>query len=285
MRKELFIGCGIAALSFFALIQKMHAQSDFASKESSAFTKDAIYRTDVQKRMPLQHAHLEERDVLWEKRLWREIDVKELRNHHFAYEKRHFITVLFDALKKGEIDAYSSANDEFTELLSFGELQSTIEKCDTIQLTDLETGITENIAVKNEFDPKHIVRYRIKEIVYFDSKLGRLNTRILGIAPIMNRYDDNGNFITTAPLCWFYYNDIRPVLAKEPIFNAHSDTKNMTWDDVFESRLFASFITKESNIKDARLQDLYSGIHILYEGEKIKEGIRNYEADLFPDSN
>jgi hypothetical protein len=47
------------------------------------------------------------------------------------------------------------------------------------------------------------------------------------------------------------------------------------------SRYFSSFIVKESNVKDARLADMYSGIDALHEGEKIKEGIRNYEGDLF----
>lgn len=283
--RKIIIGCIFAALAIFAQIPSIYAQNNFPENENSKQPKDGIYNSDMNRRLPLAYPHLEERDVLWEKRIWREIDIKELRNHHFAYEKRHLITVLFDALKKGHINAYSTANDEFTELLSFTELQSTVEKCDTIQLTNVETGIVEDVPIKNDFDPKSIVRYRIKEVVYFDSKLGRMKTKILGIAPIMNRYDDNGNFIASAPLCWFYYNELRPVLAREPIFSAHSDTKNMSWDDAFECRLFSSHITKESNIKDARLQDLYSGINILYEAEKIKEGVRNYEADLFPDSN
>jgi gliding motility associated protien GldN len=286
MRKEIIFGCIYAALSFFALTPQLVAQADDAANEqTNKKVRDGIYRTDINQRLPLAYPHLEERDVLWEKRIWREINIKEMRNHHFAYEKRHFITLLFDALKNKKISAYSTVNDEFTEEIPYADLLKIIEKCDTIQLTDPETGITEDVPIKNDFDPKSIVRYRIKEVVYFDSKLGRMNVRIIGIAPIMNRYDNQGNFVASAPLCWFYYNDIRPVLAKEAIFLAQTDTKNMSWDDVFESRLFSSYITKESNVKDARLQDLYSGINILYESEKIKEGVRNFEADLFPDSN
>jgi hypothetical protein len=60
-----------------------------------------------------------------------------------------------------------------------------------------------------------------------------------------------------------------------------SDLRDFSWDDVFQARVFASLITKESNVKDVRLQDQHSGMAVLHESEKIKENIRNIEADFF----
>jgi gliding motility associated protien GldN len=288
MRTVKVFGCLLAALSLivpFSLIAQEDNMMTESGQKIKSQPRDAIYKTNLGERMPLAHNHVEERDVLWEKRIWREIDVKELRNHHFSYEKRHFVSILFDAVIKGDITAYSAVDDEFTQIFSAKELNTTINRCDTIQITDEVTGMVRDVPVMDEFNPNAVTRFRIKEVTYFDSKLSRMNTRILGIAPIMNRYDNNGNFIASAPVCWFYYDELRPVLAKEAMFSSNSDTKNLTWDDVFESRIFASYITKESNVRDVRLQDVYSGVDILHESDKIKEGIRNYEADLFSEGN
>ena len=55
----------------------------------------------------------------------------------------------------------------------------------------------------------------------------------------------------------------------------------MTWEDAFEMRLFNSYIIKASNVLDYRLQDQYSGVDLLQEGEKIKQDIFNFEHDLW----
>jgi len=282
MKTIKIFGYLLVALATIAPLAQAQAQEISESGNSlKEEPRDEIYTSNASQRLPLAHSHLEERDVLFEKRLWREIDVKELRNHHFANEKRPFINILLNAAKKGDIRAYSNMNDEFTQKMSAEEITSCFVTPDTAFVINPETGVVEEVPYVNEFDPSSVKRYRVKEVTYFDSRLGRMNTRILGIAPIMNRYDNAGNLIATTPICWFYYDDLRPILAKEPMFSPHSDTKQMSWDDVFESRFFASYITKESNVRDLRLQDIHSGIAILYKSDEIREDIRNREADMF----
>jgi hypothetical protein len=55
----------------------------------------------------------------------------------------------------------------------------------------------------------------------------------------------------------------------------------MTWEDLFEMRFFASYIYKESNVYDRRLQDYLSGVDLLLEADKIKQEIFNFEHDLW----
>jgi gliding motility associated protien GldN len=229
----------------------------------------------------LPYDHIEERDVMWEKRIWREVDVKELRNHHFANEKRQLIKILLEAAQNGEVAAYGTLNDEFTNELSQDRIKEMLYSVDTVQVYNMDTEQFDEVVVFNEFNPQDVVRYRIKEVWYYDSRLSRMNVRILGIAPIINKTDNDGNFIATMPLCWFHFDDLRPVLAKEPVFNPHNDHGQMSWDDVFLSRDFASYITKESNNRDVRLQDVYSGVDILLESDKIHAGIFNFEPDLY----
>jgi hypothetical protein len=46
-------------------------------------------------------------------------------------------------------------------------------------------------------------------------------------------------------------------------------------------RFFASYIYKESNVRDRRLQDYLTGIDLLLEADKIKQEIFNFEHDLW----
>jgi gliding motility associated protien GldN len=282
MRNKSNFCCLIAAFALIALTQNLEAQR--AVETCADRPLDAIYSTNMSERVPLAYPHLEQRDVLWEKRIWREIDVKELRNHHFASPNKYFIDILLSGLEKKKIRAFSAENENFTKEQNFDDISKMISKTDTIPVTDPVTEAITMMPVKREFNPTNVIKYRIKEIVYFDSKLGRMNTRILGIAPIVNINDSEGNLIASTVLCWFHYNDIRSLLAKEALLSDHSDTQGLSWDDVFQARFFSSYIIKESNVKDARLQDLHSGMAILHESEKIKEEIRNKELDFFSEN-
>jgi len=50
---------------------------------------------------------------------------------------------------------------------------------------------------------------------------------------------------------------------------------------LFQMRRFASHITKQSNVRDNRLQDMYSGVQLLEEAEKGKQELQNFEHDLW----
>jgi len=281
MSTNIFRGCQIAVFFLALMLQNADAQSNVTeSGNPGRRPSDGIYSSNVHERKAINHHHIEERDVLWEKRIWREIDVNELQNHHFAFEKKPLANILLDAANKGKLTAYSPVDDEFSQCMTSEEINSIIHKRDTIMLNDLYADTLKPVVVFNDFDPKTVVRYRIKEVVYFDSRLGKFNTRILGVAPIMNHYDNDGNFLATAPICWFYYDELRPVLAKEASYGGKTDTNNLTWTDIFDSRVFEGTITKESNVYDARLQDKFSGINLLYEAQKIHENMRNIEEDL-----
>jgi hypothetical protein len=58
----------------------------------------------------------------------------------------------------------------------------------------------------------------------------------------------------------------------------------MTWEELFESRMFSSYITKSTfDNSSNRLirQSIKDPILALLEGENIKERIFNYEQDLW----
>ncbi|MEX2588914.1 MAG: gliding motility protein GldN, partial [Chitinophagales bacterium] len=82
-------------------------------------------------------------------------------------------------------------------------------------------------------------------------------------------------------LFWCYYPELRPILAQYRVFNRHNDATTVSWEDLFEMRFFSSYIIKESNVQDRRIQDYTAGVDALLEADKIKYEIFNFEHDLW----
>ena len=77
-----------------------------------------------------------------------------------------------------------------------------------------------------------------KEDWIFDKQLSSLYVRILGIAPILAKYDENGNYVTDQVMFWVYYPELRKILVNKEVFNPYNDTQLLSWDDIFEMRFF-----------------------------------------------
>ena len=229
----------------------------------------------------IEYDFIHEKDVFWEKRVWRLIDVREKMNHPFRYEKEPFINIILDAARGGDIQLYNNIDDEFTQALTQEEMNQIGSEVDTIITFDPDTFLEIIQVVVNKLDPKDVKQYRLKEVWFFDEETSQLEVRILGLAPIIDKYDDNGNFMFTMPMFWAYYPECRAVFARHEAFNEHNDAMRMSWDDVFEARLFSSYITKESNVYDRRIQDYKAGIDILLESDKIKNSMFHFEHDLW----
>lgn len=281
------LGFGIFLATLCAFPASVDAQiPENILTESSNPNADTPLDDIVEKRMTLDHrvlpySHVRESDIFWEKRIWRVIDVREKMNKPFSYPERPFFSIIMDAAINGEITVYSTEDDKFTAPLTPQEVASKGASIDTIITFDPETYEEQIQIVTNDLNPDDVKRYRIKEIWFFDKESSTLQVRILGIAPIIDVTDDNGNWLYEQPVFWVYYPDAREMLAKERVFNYGNDAAPMTWEDLMEMRFFASYIYKESNVHDRRLQDYLSGVDLLLESEKIRQTIFNFESDLW----
>jgi gliding motility associated protien GldN len=242
---------------------------------------DIVERRLTYEKRVLPYDNVREADIFWEKRIWRVIDTREKMNLPFAYPDHPFFTILMDAAKSGEITVYSTEDDKFSNPFTPEEVKSIGVSRDTIYVTDPETYETTMQVVTNELNPEEIKRYRIKEVWFFDIETSTLQVRILGIAPMIDNKDDNGNFRFEQPLFWVYYPEARKVLAHERVFNFYNDASPMSWEDLFEMRFFSSYIWKESNVYNRCIQDYVSGVDILLESQRIKSEIFNFEHDLW----
>lgn len=253
-----------------------------SGKTNSNTPRDNFYdRYLYKEKRIVEYDFIHEKDVFWEKRVWRVIDVREKMNHPFRFEKEPFINILIKHAKDGDIQLYSTMDDEFKVSMTPDEMKQIGSSVDTVITFDPETFEEIVTVVVNDLNPEDIKKYRIKEVWFFDEETSTMGVRILGIAPIIQRFDDNGNFLNEGPMFWAYYPELRDILARHEAFNEHNDAMRMSWEDVFESRHFASYIIKESNVYDRRIQDYKAGIDALLEAEKIKEGMFNFEHDLW----
>jgi len=276
---------GLGLLLFFSITAVAQQPTNILTESSDPGANQPLddiveKRTTVEKRV-LPYDHVREADIFWEKRIWRVIDIREKMNLPFAYPERPFFSILMDAAINGEITVYNTEDDKFTSPLTPSEVASIGASVDTVITFDPETYEEQIQVVRNDLNPEDVKRFRIKEIWFFDEETSTMQVRILGIAPLLDVLDDQGNFRYEKPMFWVYYPEAREILAKERVFNIGNDASPMTWEDLMEIRYFSSYIYKESNVRDRRLQDYLSGVDLLLEADKIKQDIFNFEHDLW----
>lgn len=243
---------------------------------------DIVEKKLVDAHRVLPYPSIREADIMFEKRIWRVIDVREKMNHAFTYPEDPFFKILSDAATKGDIRVYSTEDDKFTKQLTPDEVTAKLFSVDTAVTFDPETYEEKIQVVRNETNWEDVKRFRVKEVWYFDKQKSELRVRILGIAPLIDVKDNNGNFRYELPMFWVYYPDCRELFARHKVFNpGGNDAAPMTWEDVMEMRYFASYIYKESNVYDRKIEEYSTGTDRLVEGDKIRQEIFNFEHDLW----
>lgn len=172
-----------------------------------------------------------EKDVLWKRIVWRTIDANEKDNELFFSSGvkstvKPFINVIMRGIATGKVRAYSADNDQFTTQLTTDELQKIIP---------------------SNFDIKTITRYTVKEHSVYDNSQKKMQTRILGIAPMQETVNAKGEKVYQ-PLFWAYYFDAADYFAGQTVAN-FVPNDGLTWFDVLEQRTYKSTIEKIADKK------------------------------------
>jgi len=252
----------------------------------------------VKDRTPLAYEHIREDDALYRQRVWREIDVHEKMNLPFVYKadedngNQRFISILLNLIKNGEITAFDAvADDRFTTPMTFKQIaEAVVGKPRTISIPDFaldpdgSKGLMKDTTIQDQFNPDQIEKYEIKEEWVFDKESSRMHVRILGIAPEKTILNADGSPRASLPIFWVYYPDMRPMLAKYEAYNGKNYGSRMSWEELFETRMFSSRVIKSTidNPSDEFInQYVKDNILQLLEGDNIKEKIFNYEQDLW----
>jgi len=242
---------------------------------------------------PIPWQYIREADILWKKTVWRQIDVFEKQNIGFRYQGDEntgggmFIEILLDAVKRGKVAAYSTFDDRFTTKLSKEQIIAAVSgTTDTIEVEDPVTNQMIKKIYKRDFKPEDIIKFDMKENWIFDRNQGKMIVRIVGISPLIVKRTDDGQIKGEQNMFWLNYSELRPVLAQYEVYNPQNEIARFTWDEFFETRQFASKITKISNSLDQRYetifgQDARGKMEALYESQQDANEIFNKEHDMW----
>lgn len=251
------------------------------SNEPVPLVRDGVYdKISVKEKKILAYDDIREADVFWQKRIWRVIDTQQKMNLPFIYPEQPFIQVLLEIINKNP-DARMFLDDSFSTVTTQADMDARLNSVDTIFVIDPVTYEEKQEIVRNEFNWTSVKQFRLKEDWVFDEESATMQTRILGLAPIRDVIDDNGNYRGQEAMFWIYYPEFRTHFINYETFNPQNDAMRLTWDDIFEMRFFASYIMKESNIQDKRIKDYATGRDALIESERIKMELFEQEHNLW----
>jgi gliding motility associated protien GldN len=251
---------------------------------------DGVYTpTHHTERKIIPYPSLREADVMWSKRMWRILDLREKMNHPLYFPitpiggRKSLTQVIMDRAKMGADDlegltAY--ADEEFKLKMEKSEIENILVKYDTLQVPDDEGNMVQK-PIKIDFEPSSVKRYRFKEDWFFDKQRSVLDVRIIGMCPVQEVFDAEGNYKGEKPLFWIYFPEARHIFANEVVFNRYSDSEKRTLEDIFWKRSFSSYIYKTSNVYDRQLNEYKTNLDLLLESKNIKEVVFNMEQDFW----
>jgi gliding motility associated protien GldN len=249
---------------------------------------DGVYvKEHTSERKVTPYTYLREADVMWSRRIWRKVDLREKINHILYYpngaipDRKSLMQIVYDGITKdGLLIPYQDDNEgDFTNVLTRDQVTEKLNRIDTIPVEDPNTGEITNKIVPNMFDPSKVKEIKIKEDWFFDKQRSVLDCRIIGIAPVMEE-EKNGE-MRKSTLFWIYFPEARIVFSTSEVYNRQNDAERRTLDDVFWKRQFSSYIYKESNVYDRKIMEYKTGMDALIEAERAKMDIFHLEHDLW----
>lgn len=205
---------------------------------------------------PLAYTPLYAADAAFRIRAWRTIDARTPQNAKYFYNKtiegdndKRFINILLKAIKEDGVQAFSNIDDRFTTPITFEETLAAFGGgTDTSAKYDLDGNIVGYQVRNRMISPDSVYKFRIKEEWLFNKRDGKTYVRILGIAPVINYTTSDGYTLENSEHAafWVYYPDLRKTLVRNRITNPLNLGGSVTWEEVFENRLFESRIIKSS---------------------------------------
>ena len=108
-----------------------------------------------------------------------------------------------------------------------------------------------------------------------------MDVRIIGICPVQESYDEEGNYRGEQPLFWIYFPEAREIFVNQEVFNRNNDAERRTLEDIFWKRQFSSYIYKESNVYDRNIQEYATGLEAQLESGRIQKELFEKEHDLW----
>lgn len=310
--------------------------------------RDGVYTQEhIPTKRMIPYEYVREADVVWSKRVWSYIDLREKINQNLYYPLDDIVpsydtvpevwirnnsryslwTIIRESVMCGGLTVFSPYNpeldgtgrgldgdqlkypikpapgynyysdDNYRDVMKYYLGSVGPEPTDCILVEDpndpnfgnckeeLINGIWETVYPEAEWFPyksEDIVQYRIKEDWFLDKERTVIDVRIIAIAPVVYKYNQDRTQIQgLKEVFWLYFPHCRYIFNNYFVYNDKNDAQWMSFDDLFWKRRFNDVPYKESNVYDRSIDSYQAGQDALYEAETIKNEIRNIEHDIW----
>jgi len=253
---------------------------------------DGVYtKENTRTRRAIPYTTLREADVMWSKRVWRQIDLKQKMNHPLYYpesatnDRKSLFDVIKDAVNSGALTVFDDGTEiEFKKELTKTEIDKKLVHWDSAHSTEDPNNPGQTIVapLATPLSSGEINAYRIKEDWFFDRQRSVLDVRIIGIMILQVKKQENGDITDgQLPVFSFYFPEARPIFANSEVYMRHNDAERRTFDDIFWKRMFTSYVVKETNVYDRYIVEYTNGLDALLESERVKNDIFTFEHDMW----
>ena len=228
-------------------------------------------------------------DIEYQRTIYRILDLEKPQNTPLYYPEdvidgqENLFRMMFRLVVEGKIPAYEylDGREVFSDRykVNVGEMLDRFN----IYYTKGEGSTDKNpkfVIEEADVPTNQVMAYYIIEKWEYDRRTNRMQTRVVAICPVLNRFDDFGSQ-TRYPMFWVKMDALRPYMSQTYVFlDDDNNHAKYNLDDYFNMGMYKGDIYKYQNLKNLSMMQMYPDEDDLKRAQdSIDNRLRNYGRD------